>query len=190
MLETGDSKTMQVAVYGGSFNPPHICHQLTIFYALQSCNIDQVWLVPCNQHAFGKALAPYGLRHRLCELLAEPFGDSCQVNDIERTLPNENRTIDTMESLASRHPDIHFSLILGSDIRGEKDRWKRFDDLQTQFPIIWIGRQNHFLESQDRLVLPDLSSTKLREALKTGQSVQGWVPKNLLSELGKTEWVW
>ena len=190
MPETGDFKPKRVAIYGGSFNPPHICHQLTVFYILQSCEIDQVWLTPCYRHAFAKSLAPFELRRHWCELLAEPFGAGCRVDDIERRLGGESRSIDTMEALQHDYPETEFSLILGSDIRGEVTRWKRFDDLQARFPILWIGRVGHFVHPDDRLVLPDVSSTRVREALQAGQPVQDWLPKNLFAELQQISWKW
>ena len=46
-----------VAIFGGSFNPPHVAHVLAAAYALSSAPIDQVLVVPVYQHPFAKELA-------------------------------------------------------------------------------------------------------------------------------------
>ncbi len=38
----------------GSFDPPHICHVFIAQYVLATTDVEQVWFLPCYQHAFGK----------------------------------------------------------------------------------------------------------------------------------------
>jgi nicotinate-nucleotide adenylyltransferase len=64
---------MRVAVYGGSFNPPHVAHQLALTYVLATAQVDEVWMVPTFKHPFDKALAPFSDRAKMCELAASPF---------------------------------------------------------------------------------------------------------------------
>jgi nicotinate-nucleotide adenylyltransferase len=45
-----------VGLYGGSFNPPHVAHQLVALYVLETQPIDELWFVPTYHHPFGKAL--------------------------------------------------------------------------------------------------------------------------------------
>ena len=49
----------RVAVYGGSFNPPHMGHVLAVAYTLAAQPVDEVLMVPCFQHPFSKELAPF-----------------------------------------------------------------------------------------------------------------------------------
>ena len=43
---------MRIAVYGGSFNPPHIAHTMVASWLLWTEMVDEVWLVPVYRHAF------------------------------------------------------------------------------------------------------------------------------------------
>ncbi len=61
---------MRVAVFGGSFNPPHVAHQFVALYVLETAGVDELWLVPCAKHTFEKLLAPFSHRLRMCELAA------------------------------------------------------------------------------------------------------------------------
>ncbi len=189
MPGTGDYKR-RVAIYGGSFNPPHICHQLTLLYVLETCPVDEVWLVPCNEHAFGKDLAPFELRRSWCEVLVQPFGARCRVSDIEQQLGGESRSIDTLEVLVERFPNVTFSLVLGSDIRAEREQWKRFDELERRFPIFWIGRQGFGEALSDGICLPDISSTQIREAFRSGKPLESFIPSRVLDTIRASGYRW
>ena len=52
------ARRRRVAVFGGSFNPPHVGHLLGVVYALATAPIDEVLVVPVYQHPFAKHLAP------------------------------------------------------------------------------------------------------------------------------------
>jgi len=167
-----------------------MCHQIAVLYALECAGADAVWLVPCHRHAFAKALAPYDLRRAWCEALAAPFGERVRISDIERELGGESRTIDTMDALAARHPDLRFSLVLGSDIRAERNAWKRFDELERRFPILWIGRMGHAESADDALVLPDVSSRRIRCLLREGGDASDFVPRRVLDAVRASGWRW
>ena len=65
---------MRVALFGGSFNPPHVAHQLAALYVLETAPVDELWFVPAFEHAFGKPLAPFDDRLAMCELAAAALG--------------------------------------------------------------------------------------------------------------------
>ena len=39
-----------IALFGGSFNPPHVAHQLVALYVLETQPIDELWFVPTYTH--------------------------------------------------------------------------------------------------------------------------------------------
>ncbi len=186
MTDGGAKKT--VAIYGGSFNPPHICHQIAVLYALESAACDEVWLVPVYRHAFGKESAPYDVRRELCMSLIEIFPKRARVCDVEKELGGTSRTVDTLEELKRRYPEIDFKLLMGSDIRSEAHKWKRFDRICELAEIIWIGRAGQSQEASDTIVLPDISSSEIRKRIKDGRSLEGLIPARVLAkwhELGR-----
>jgi nicotinate (nicotinamide) nucleotide adenylyltransferase len=62
---------MNITLFGGSFNPPHIGHALIIEEFLSSGLTDELWLLPTYNHAFNKSLAPSNHRLKMCELLID-----------------------------------------------------------------------------------------------------------------------
>lgn len=134
--------------------------------------------MPTARHPFGKALAPFDLRVTWCRALLEPFGGRADVCTIENERPEVSYTIDTLEALERRYPERSFSLVMGSDQRAERPRWRRFDEIERRFPIHWIGRAGHDPLSTE-LVLPDMSSTAIRRRLAAGLPVGAWLPKRV-----------
>lgn len=157
-----------VAVFGGSFNPPHIAHQMVCLYVLETAEVDQVWLIPTFQHPFNKPLAPYEDRFRMCELACERLGEAVVVSRIEQELGQVSRTVNTLQALVERHPDHRFRFVVGADILDETDKWYRWDEIEQLAPPIIVGRPGYGDGSLPALA--DVSSTEVRARLARGQS--------------------
>jgi nicotinate-nucleotide adenylyltransferase len=92
---------MQVAFYGGSFNPPHVAHVLAAAYLRSVGGFDRVLFVPVFSHAFDKQLADYEHRVRMCEL-AVGWLPGVEVSRVEeRVVPVVPTT--RIRALAARH---------------------------------------------------------------------------------------
>ena len=182
-----DRSPRSIALYGGSFNPPHLVHQMIVLALLETRDVDEVWLLPCFRHAFEKSLLPFEARARLCRRLIEPFGERADVCRIEAEMGGVSRTFDTLERLRSEHSGARFSLALGSDIREETASWYRWEELETSTPIHWFGRSGHAEREGDSLVFPDISSTDVRRRMQQGKSVSHLVPRAVLDECRRLE---
>jgi nicotinate-nucleotide adenylyltransferase len=189
MHATGEPER-RVALYGGSFNPPHLAHLLVSLAILEARPVNEIWLVPTYAHAFGKMLAPFDLRVDWCRTLVEPLGSRASVCQIECELGGESRTIDTMNALVRRHPNLEFSLVMGSDIRTERNEWKRFDELEARFDIHWIGRVGHQTSESDIIIMPDISSSTIRLRLSQNLPVDNLVPSRVLSAIKNSGYKW
>ncbi|MCA9583651.1 MAG: nicotinate (nicotinamide) nucleotide adenylyltransferase, partial [Myxococcales bacterium] len=59
----------RIAVFGGSFDPPHVSHALVASYVLGGGEVDELYIVPTWRHALDKSFkAPFEHRLRMCEL--------------------------------------------------------------------------------------------------------------------------
>ncbi len=171
----------QVALLGGSFNPPHVAHMMAAYWTLATQGVSEVWLLPAYRHPFGKALAPYEDRIRMCELAAVAVR-GVRVCTAEADLaedPLVGKTARTLEHLVEKYPALKFALVVGSDIVGETDRWYRWDQVKQLARIIVVGRQGHPGAGQQPL-LPAVSSTDVRSRIERNESVSGLVPAGVL----------
>lgn len=168
-------KKEQVALFGGSFNPPHIGHSMVIAYAL-SQHVDRVIVAPTYKHEFEKELIPFEHRYNMARLaFSWPNDDESNhpfskvfVSDIEKVL-KESRTLNTIKSLYEYYtPDcIQLRLLIGSDIVYEKDKWYRFDEIEKLAPPIVLGRQGH--THRGAITMPNISSTYCRAMFEYGE---------------------
>ena len=174
------------ALYGGSFDPPHFGHQMAILYLLEGGYADEVRVIPCFQHAFGKSLSPFALRVSYCEAMVRPFGKKAVVDPIEATLDCPSFSYQTAEALAARFPGDELRWVIGSDAAQEVDRWAEPDRLRQTAPLLVLARQGaNTPVVQPPLVLPEVASRDLRARLSRGEDLQGWVPKSVLEQLNR-----
>jgi nicotinate-nucleotide adenylyltransferase len=175
-------REMRVAVFGGSFNPPHVAHVLAVAYVLACSDVDRVLVVPCFRHPFAKSLAPFDDRLQMCRLAFEALSN-VEVSDIERSLGGESLTVRTLERLHADHPEWSMRLVVGSDVIGEMDRWTAPDRVRALAPPLVLARAGHARpENVDApSVLPEVSSTAVRAAFARGATVDPLVPRRVLA---------
>lgn len=162
----------ELAVFGGSFDPPHIGHVLLATYALSVAGVARVIAAPTYVHAFGKPLSEYAHRLRMCELAFAPL-PAVEVTPIERELGGTSRTLRLVTELAARHPDAQLRLLVGADIPLETSRWQGFDAICRLAPLLVVGRGGYAASGP---TLPEISSTELRALLARGDDCSAFLP--------------
>lgn len=161
---------MKVAIYGGSFNPPHVGHVLGVVYALSVGQFERVLVMPVYEHALEKSLASFEHRVRLAEL-AMGWLPRVEVSRLEQTLPSPSYTLNTLRHLRSKHSDWRLHLIIGADVLGEVGRWHAFEEVTRIAPLFVLGRAGFQAEAEKHTgpvgpALPDVSSTEIRRWLE------------------------
>jgi len=175
-----------VAVYGGSFNPPHVGHAMVAQWVVWTGRADAVWFVPVYQHAFegrhNKTLASFGRRVDWCHALVEDLGAGFEVSTVEATLSPPSYTIHTLEHLAEVHEQTRFRLIIGADSIPDLPEWHRWSDIAARFDPIIVGRQGHSAPPDIQTVdFPNVSSTEVRQRLEQGLSVDHLLTRGVAS---------
>jgi nicotinate-nucleotide adenylyltransferase len=177
---------MRVALFGGSFNPPHVGHQLLALYVLETTAVDELWFLPAFQHPFSKALEAFDDRLRMCERAAEALGPRVRVSDVEARLGGPSLTLRTVQKLMADHPEHAFSLVIGSDLVAETEAWHGVAELRRLVPFIIVARGGHAQgQPGGAAAMPDISSTDIRAGLGEGRSVARWMPKRVLDYIAE-----
>ncbi len=173
---------MRVALFGGSFNPPHVAHQLAALHVLETEPVDELWFVPVFKHPFDKTLEAFEHRLAMCERAAAALGPRARVSDCERTLGGDSRTLRTVQSLKATHPGTEFALVVGADLLPELGSWYGADELRQLVRFIVVGRTGH---AGGTLAMPAVSSTEVRQRLTRGERPEGLVPRSVLDYIGE-----
>jgi nicotinate-nucleotide adenylyltransferase len=156
-----------VAIFGGSFNPPHTAHLLAATLVLATQEVERILVVPTFKHPFAKALAPFDDRVAMCGL-AMGWLPGVEVSRVEEELGGESLTLHTLEYLQEKHPDWAMRLVIGSDVIAESSKWFRFDRIRSIAPPIVLSRAGFASGPESSVVLPAISSTEVRAHVQAG----------------------
>lgn len=173
----GDAVTKrQIAVYGGSFDPPHLGHVLSVAWTLCAGIVDEAWVIPTWEHAFGKQHgAPFDDRMTMCELAFAPLRN-VEISDVERRLGGMSRTLHTLQALQAEHPEAVFRLLVGADVLPTVDRWHRWEEVVKIAQPLVVGRDGYPLPQGCPLAIPNVNSTDIRFRLANAHDLVGLVP--------------
>ena len=169
---------MNIALYGGSFDPPHIGHLQVVHTALQSLDIDKVIVIPAFVNPFKTGThAPAELRLQwLRTIFAEE--KAVDVSDMEIVQNRAVPTVETVEKLASKYDKIYF--IIGADNLASLHKWHRFERLDTLVTWVIATRDDIAIDKKYKQLCVEhpISSSQLRRQLQDEH-----LPKEVASEI-------
>ncbi len=106
--------------------------------------------------------APYEHRKRMLELTLEEVQlEGVSLSTIESELPAPSYTVNTIEELKRRYPDMDFVILCGTDVKEQCAKWHRADELLKMVEFVEYPRYLN-----DDLPFVDISSTELRQGEK------------------------
>lgn len=173
---------MRIALFGGSFDPPHLGH-LTVASVVEHRKIaDEVWFVPCANHPFAKYMSPAKNRLEMLKLLSDKH--TMYTYELERATPSYS--LETLEHSVQEFPQHSFVWLIGSDQVGVFYKWYRYEELLNRFTVLVYPRENHPVDA----LLPGMqaindcpiiaiSSTEVRTAVHNHQPIEKFVTKEI-----------
>ena len=134
-----------VAIFGGSFDPPHLGHQQIVKIANESLEIDTLLVVPAYLNPFkSSSLASAKQRLAWCHTLFDTV-PNVQVEDYEI---KEGKSTFTSDSV--KHFNIAYNvkyLIIGSDNLASLSKWHNYEWLNENIIWVIITRDGHTLKT-------------------------------------------
>jgi nicotinate-nucleotide adenylyltransferase len=174
-----------VALFGGSFNPPHEGHVLAAAHVLSIGAVERVLVVPVYEHALRKRLVGFERRVAMARLAFE-WLPGVEVSTIEAELGAPSRTLRTVEALQERYPTWDLRLMVGSDILREIHQWHAFDEIVRRAPLLVLKRAGVSQGEVSECQLPLVSSTEVRQLLQRApdspearSALETLVPRNV-----------
>lgn len=169
-------KPVKIGVFGGTFNPIHMCHLQVAARVRELVGLERVIFVPAAEPPHKSAdLAP--AHHRLeMTRLAVAGWPGFEVDDLELTRPGPSYSADTMEEFRRRYPDADLYFLLGVDMFRELSTWRDPHRLLAACRLVVIARSGAPLAAMAGL--PWLGDTS-REALERLDQQPGEVSLDL-----------
>lgn len=165
----------KVALFGGSFNPPHEGHFEMAKHIHQALGVDEVWfLFSVN---WQKDAAKYaGIDHRMemSRIMADHYpGLPFVMSDIEDEL-GTHITHDVLTGLQKKFADHRFVWVMGADNLAGFHTWEHFDSIMENFPIAVVNRPSYTeqaLQSHTALTYPHLKTAEPKDLT---EKKNGW----------------
>lgn len=134
---------MRIAIYGGTFNPPHLGHIFVARSIYGQLRPDAFLIIPTNipPHKAEAAGSP-GAEERLgmCRLA---FADipGAEVSPMELRRSGKSYTSDTISQLREEHPDDELYLVVGTDMFLSFREWNRYRYLLDNCILTVLSRE-------------------------------------------------
>ncbi len=178
---------MEIAVYGGTFNPPTIAHEAVIEACLTRPDIDEVWVMPSGERADKAWQTTNEDRLAMLGLVKQTrFGnnDRLQIITHELDAPGATETWTTVQELARQHPEDTLHYVYGADSYLDMPNWRNGLVLQRDTNMLLIPRDGYVMPEEDEqlahltLTIPcgAVSSTGARLAAAEGRPLEGVNP--------------
>ncbi len=143
---------MRIAVYGGSFNPPHPAHVRAARLAYAALAPDKLLVIPAADPPH-KALAAGSPtpeeRFELTKLAFRDFPEA-EISDVELRRGGESYTSDTVEELAREYPGAELWLVIGTDMLTSFERWHEFRSILAGVALAVLPRNEGELPEIER----------------------------------------
>jgi nicotinate-nucleotide adenylyltransferase len=173
---------VNIALFGGTFDPIHHGHLILAREALEQLTLDRVVFIPAAHSPHKLAHRPSPAEVRL-EMVRAAVADEpkFEVDDSEIHRPGPSFTIDTVEAWRARAPNAVLFYFIGHDNVRELHTWRRFAELFTLVQFVVFGRGEdgapHGFPTIARRV--DISATDVRARVARGASIQYLVPESV-----------
>ena len=179
---------MKIGLYFGSFNPIHNGHLAIANYMLEFTDLEQIWFIVSPQNPLKKKKSLLADYHRY-ELVNLAIGDSVnyKASNVEFSLPQPSRTIDTLAYLFDKYPDKQFTLMMGADNLLNFKKWKNYQEILNHYQIYVYPRpevqqtdfDNHPSVKRIEAPLMEISSSFIRQAIKDKKDIRFFLPETV-----------
>lgn len=181
---------MNIGIFGGTFNPPHIGHLIAAEHVRTELSLDRIIFVPA-------ALPPHKLNqdvtapeHRLAMVrLAIQDNAHFDLSEIEITRGGVSFTIDTLRELKAKHPDDQLFLLIGMDNLVDFHTWKSPERIVGLARVVVMTRPGFTTKDVPSLMkeeirmcpVPEIgiASRELRKRVSEGKSIQYLVAESV-----------
>ena len=159
---------MNIAIFGGSFDPPHLGHDMIVKEALKSLNINKLIIIPTFLSPFKSEFgAPPNLRLQWCRSLWENLSSKIIVSDYETSQNRAVASIDSVSYFKNKFNASRIYLIIGADQFNSLHKWHRYDELKALVSFVVACRDGIKIDEnlQKLDINVKISSSKIKSEL-------------------------
>lgn len=196
---------MKIALFGGTFNPPHLGHRRLLDSFCSLLSFDRVIVVPDKRpvHKICDDLALDSERLQMCRLAFDDPAFTVSSMEIDRA--SDSYTVYTVRELQAQYPDAEIYLLMGSDMFLSFHKWYKYREIFEKCTLCVASRQDEddlqalrsYAFKTLRVYIPqnktagehllfspveplEISSSELREKLSKGEDASEYLAPAVL----------
>ena len=187
----------KIAIYGGTFNPVHNGHIVSLQYLLDDKRFSKVLMVPAGVPPFKNNISKT-VAHRLhmCKLVTDQL-TNLQLEDHETKSDNPSYTYETLKFLSEQNPENKYFWTIGYDNLFHIETWYKGVEILKNHGIIIVNRGGYdpskAISKQKELeklyktefiniTIPniEISSTDIRNRVQENKSIVGYTLESII----------
>ena len=200
---------MRLGIFGGTFDPPHVGHLLAASDAFEDLALDRLLFVPAAIQPLKASKRTAPANHRLAMVrLTTGADDRFGVDSVELDREGLSYTVDTLREFARRFPSAELFFLVGADVLSTFEQWR---DPHIVLELATLAIMTRRAKSDDHLIDPlprwqtrsrtvdaelahrttrvatrrfDVSSTEIRERVRAGRPIHGFVTDAVAEYIG------
>ena len=131
----------RIALFGGSFDPPHLAHLAIAQAAVEQCGLERVFFIPCQVSPLKNrrpgASGPQRMEMLRLATSALPWAE---VDGCELARPGPSYSWETADLFSHRFPGAELHWLMGADQWAALESWARPDLLRQNLTFIVFSR--------------------------------------------------
>ena len=134
---------MKTAIYGGSFNPPHLGHVRAAAAVMEKLGPDRLLIIPTNippHKEMAQGSPSPEQRMELCRLAFQDI-PGVELSDMEIKREGRSYSADTVSILRQKYPGDQLYLVMGSDMFLSFCQWYKFQYLLDNCVLTVLSRE-------------------------------------------------
>lgn len=194
----GRDDIRKIGLFGGTFDPVHTGHLVIAEIVREQAGLDVVLFIPAANPPHKNHVRMFDTLQRFNMVKAATSDNPLfLVSDIELRRQGPSFTVDTVTRIKSEIPagtELHF--IVGKDNLYEMGLWKNPREIARELDSILVAdRIAHdnrpvpeWLNDKVNMIsvpLIEISSSDIRQRIKTGKSIKYMVPKVIEEEIAR-----
>jgi nicotinate-nucleotide adenylyltransferase len=189
---------VRLAIFGGSFDPPHVGHLLAAEDAFEQLSLDRIVFVPAATQPLkiGRASATAEQRLAMVSLMVDDDA-RFEVSTVEVERAGLSFTVDTLIHFAAEYPAAERFLLAGADVLATFAQWREPERILQHARLAVLEREGEGrgpalpagAAARAIVRLPtrrvDVSSTEIRERVRSGKPIRGFVTDSVAAYIAR-----
>ena len=195
-MERRLKKFERIGIFGGTFDPPHIGHQILAMEAYDELKLDKLFwvLAPQPPHKIGKKITPIDIRIQMVQAAIQ-HDEVFEMSTVDIDRPGPHYVLDTVKIFRSLFPQATLIFLIGGDSLRDLPEWHQprefldacdklgvmhrpgeklhLDELEKKLP--GLSQKVEFIEAP----LLEISSNLIRQLVAAGKPFQYYLPQEV-----------